>query len=68
MGKINVIKFTEGFVDEFGVPNDKKWTAIKVLLYMFDASTVFDTKGKISYALATIKRETAETFAPVEEG
>ena len=52
----------------FGKFKSAQVTGLDFLLNKFDESTDFDTKSKIAYALATIKRETAETYHPVQEG
>lgn len=52
----------------FGKFKQAQVTGLDFLLNKFDESTDFDTKSKIAYALATIKRETAETYHPVQEG
>lgn len=53
---------------KFGAFKKAQIEGIEFLLDMFDASQIFDTKAKIAYGFATIKRETAETFKPVNEG
>lgn len=60
--------FYSGWRTYFGKLQQPKVDRINFLLDEFDKSSVFDTRSKIAYAFATIKRETAETFAPVEEG
>jgi len=60
--------FYDSYREIFGVIKDPVVKALDFLLDKFDASEVFSTKARISYALATIKRETAETFEPVSEG
>lgn len=60
--------FYDTYRELFGKLKDNTVEALDSLLDKFDASEVFDTKAKISYALATIKRETADTFNPVVEG
>lgn len=60
--------FYDSYRENFGVIKDPVVKALDFLLDKFDASEVFSTKARISYALATIKRETAETFEPVSEG
>lgn len=68
MDKIDREFFYAGWRLHFGKLQQPLVDRVNYLLDKFDASTVFDTKAKISYALATIKRETAETYAPVKEG
>jgi len=60
--------FYDSYREIFGVIKDPVVKALDFLLDKFDASEVFSTKARISYALATIKRETAETYEPVSEG
>ena len=48
--------------------NQEQVNGLNILLQRLSSSAVFNTKAKISYALATIKRETADTFHPVVEG
>jgi hypothetical protein len=60
--------FYDSYREVFGVIKDPVVKALDFLLDKFNASEVFSTKARISYALATIKRETAETFEPVLEG
>lgn len=60
--------FYDSYRKVFGILKDPVVKAQDFLLGKFDESKVFDTKAKISYALATIKRETAETYEPVLEG
>jgi len=68
MDKIDREFFYAGWRLHFGKLQQPLVDRVNFLLDEFDKSTVFDTKAKIAYALATIKRETAETFAPVKEG
>jgi hypothetical protein len=60
--------FFDTYRANFGKLNAAKVNSIDFLLTKFDESFVFDSKAKIAYAFATIKRETAETYAPVMEG
>jgi len=60
--------FYTGWRKNFGKLNQPVVNEVNFLLDNFDNSPVFDTKGKIAYGFSTIKRETAETFAPVNEG
>lgn len=60
--------FYDSYKEVFGVLKDPVIKAQDFLLDKFDTSEVFSTKARISYALATIKRETAETYEPVLEG
>jgi len=52
----------------FGKFKQDQVKGLDFLLTKFDESTDFDTKSKIAYAIATIKKETAETYHPVNEG
>lgn len=65
---INRKLFFAGYKSKFGNLNQRQVNGLEFLLTEFDKSILFDTKAKISYALATIKRETADTFQPVKEG
>lgn len=65
---INRENFYNGFRQKFGKLVQPKVNAINFLLEKFDESELFDSKGKIAYAFATILRETADTFEPVKEG
>lgn len=65
---INRKLFFAGYKSKFGNLNQRQVNGLEFLLTKFDESILFDTKAKISYALATIKRETADTFEPVKEG
>lgn len=68
MLKIDRDFFYNGWRNKFGKLKEPVVQEVNILLDKFDVSKVFDTKAKIAYAFATIKRETAETFAPVNEG
>ncbi len=65
---INRKTFFQLYKSKFGNLNQRQVNGLEFLLTKFDESILFDTKAKISYALATIKRETADTFEPVKEG
>ncbi len=65
---INRKTFFQLYKSKFGNLNQSQVNGLEFLLTEFDKSILFDTKAKISYALATIKRETADTFQPVKEG
>lgn len=60
--------FFDVYKEEFKGIKQPQVEAYDELLDEFDASLVFDTKGKISYGLATVKHETGDTGRPVEEG
>lgn len=68
MDKIDREYFYSGWRACFGKLQQPKVDRVNFLLEEFDKSSVFDTRAKTAYSFATIKRETAETFAPVEEG
>lgn len=65
---INRDYFYSEYREVFGNIKQPTVDELNFLLGKFDTSSVFDTAEKIAYALATIKRETANTFAPVNEG
>ncbi|MBS1494467.1 MAG: hypothetical protein JST55_13210 [Bacteroidetes bacterium] len=54
--------------NSFGGFKASQVEGIDFLLDKFDESTDFDSKSKIAYGFATIKRETADTYKPVNEG
>jgi len=59
-------KFFDGYKDRFGKVSQKQVTAIEFLLDSFD-SPAWTRIAEIAYALATVKHETANTFAPITE-
>jgi len=58
-------KFWTGYRQAFGKVNQKTVDAIEFLLTEFESTQW--SRAKISYALATIKHETANTFLPITE-
>lgn len=60
-------QFWKQYRASFGSVNQSQVNAIESLLDMFEAEPLWKSVPQISYALATIKHETADTFKPIEE-
>lgn len=59
--------FFDGFRTKFGSLNQKQVDALEFLLESFEEDPAWKDVRHISYALATIKHETADTFQPITE-
>jgi putative chitinase len=65
--KINRERFFAGYREEFGRLSQSQVDALTDLLDFIEADETMTDKHHISYVLATIKHETANTFLPIEE-
>lgn len=65
---INRKYFFDNYKSKFGSLNQSQVDGLNFLLDKLDESTLFDMASEYAYILATVKRETAETFQPVKEG
>lgn len=67
MAKFNHKIFFEGYRREFGRLSQSQVAALDFLLDEFERDSVWKNIKHVAYALATIKRETGDTYEPITE-
>lgn len=65
--KLDRAKFFQGYRDAFGRLSQDQVNGLNFLLSAFEGDAQWSDIRHVSYALATTRHETADTFAPISE-